>query len=197
MGLSQSTNSSFPNWPVPDATMLPSRRPDRFHVALYRIGPRLRAGDKLLRLTTEGDSMWPLLATGATVTVVPLTTRPSPGDIVVYPARTGTGSILVAHRVIALICVEGRPAVITRGDNRSMADPPVPIAHLLGRIVVIQQAGRRLVLTGPGWRGLGRLLAGGTHLWPRLWRGRMLRARQRLLHTLLRLFYGTKRPLSI
>ena len=69
----------------------------------------------------------------------------NPGDIVfIGPGQTKVGEIIayvgpgrsvILHRVIDIIQNSGHMSIITKGDANSVADPPFPPSHVLGRLI--------------------------------------------------------------
>jgi signal peptidase I len=94
-----------------------------------------------LRLQVTGCSMlpavWPgdvLLAQREDIAKI------SRGDIVLF----SRGGQLVAHRVVSTVSGPEGPCLITRGDAQLAPDSPVTAAELLGRVVFILRAGKRI-----------------------------------------------------
>jgi hypothetical protein len=75
----------------------------------------------------RGRSMFPVLREGDLLSCRPLDRDPLPGDIVVL-CRDHR---LVAHRVRVVLT---GARVITQGDARLRADPPVPLNQILGLV---------------------------------------------------------------
>lgn len=72
--------------------------------------------------------------------VVPTTLQAiRPGDIVVYHCDDGTP---IAHRVIQ----QRGTSILTRGDNRWRADPPVRAEQVLGVVVAATRGDRAVPL---------------------------------------------------
>lgn len=117
------------------------------------------AGAAELALRIRGDCMEPVLREGERVTVKARRLY-LPGDLVVVRGAAG----LLVHR-----CLGYRPRrsgweIWTRADRATGADPAVPLADVLGRVVgrpvptwARLLAGARFVATALG--GLGRCLA--------------------------------------
>ncbi len=126
----------------------------------------MSAGARLDWIPVRGDSMWPTLLTGDEAETLRLTSAPAPGEVVV--ARIA--GQLVIHRVRAV-----RDGWLElKGDNCQDADPPVPLAEVVGKIHRVRRAGRLLAPSewdrGPTLLGRVRLKlrrrVGG--LWRRL-----------------------------
>ncbi len=95
----------------------------------------------------RGFSMAPALATGDWIRVAPPTGAPSAGHTVVIRR----GGRLVAHRVVAV----DDDGVVTRGDACAAADPRVPLAAVLGRVVEVRRSlwhSMRAWIGDPRWQ---------------------------------------------
>jgi hypothetical protein len=104
-----------------------------------------------LALTVRGECMAPQLRDGQRIEIAPARIY-WPGDIVAFATPQGP---IAVHRLLGYRLLRGRLACVTRGDNCSGADSPVPPSRLLGRA-----AGR------PGATGRCRALLGfGALLW--------------------------------
>jgi len=103
-----------------------------------------------VRLRVYGTSMAPCILPGDLVSIERASLRDiSPGEIVLY-FRNGR---LFVHRVVerkaaATAGGSGEPCLITRGDRLSYDDPPVCSAELLGRVVSVERANRKVELRG-------------------------------------------------
>lgn len=121
------------------------------HLALEIAGGELTPTGHL-RLQVVGDSMAPLLRAGDAVLVRPVPPQAlHPGDLV----AVRRGEQVITHRLIGREAGGWR----TKGDNRHALDPPVAAGALLGRVVAVERAGRRVDLAGVRGRAAGRLLA--------------------------------------
>lgn len=63
-----------------------------------------------------------------------------PGDIVTFQ-RSGGG--LVSHRMLGYLPGSTGWRVITRADSATVADPPVPLSSVLGRVTAVESQGYR------------------------------------------------------
>jgi hypothetical protein len=90
--------------------------------ALAREGP--------VSVRVRGGCMEPWIADGAVVRVVASRVY-WPGDVVVASAPDGR---LVAHRILGYRFLDGRLALVTRGDGCVTHDFPVPFDRVLGRV---------------------------------------------------------------
>jgi hypothetical protein len=109
----------------------------------------IRISTRVERVRVVGDSMAPLIPSGAWVRFVP-GARPRFGDVVV--ARAG-GRLLV-HRVIG----HRRGRVLLRGDAACVPDAPIAPIDVVGRVVAVEGP-RGHALASTPHRGLGRLAA--------------------------------------
>jgi phage repressor protein C with HTH and peptisase S24 domain len=82
----------------------------------------------------RGDSMHPVIREEDSVHVEP-SREVRLGDVVLTLAHRG----LTAHRVIA----HHGHTIVTRGDNTPEADPPVPLAQVLGKVTWVERGGDR------------------------------------------------------
>jgi len=116
-----------------------------------------------LRLPSAGNSMFPLLRPGDTLTIQPANiSQLAIGDMVVF-AHEG---MLLCHRVIAKHRFTSQgPAVITKSDISASADPASTQEKLLGKVVAIQKSRscRTINLERGVWVLLNRFL-GLSHL---------------------------------
>lgn len=93
------------------------------------------------RFLYTGPSMRPTLRPGDLLYVRPVASPVTPGDVVVYQDDSSPG--FVVHRVYGC----AGPGYRTRGDNNAQADlHPVPLAQMVGRVAIVDRAGRRLPL---------------------------------------------------
>ena len=78
-------------------------------------------------LTVRGDSMIPTLQDGNRVRII--SADPSKLQSRELVAYVDAGNQIITHRVVRV----EETVVITRGDNRSQDDPPVPFERVLGK----------------------------------------------------------------
>jgi hypothetical protein len=93
-----------------------------------------------LRFAAAGASMDPFIKDGDVVTVSPLPSHVSLGDIVA--AVSPANGLVVVHRIVSLN--EGE--VLLKGDNLPAADGAAGGAALLGRVARVEREGRAVVL---------------------------------------------------
>ena len=79
----------------------------------------------------SGASMEPTYADGDWLLVEPVTRSVRPGEVVV--ARRG--GRLVTHRVVSL----RNGQVVTRGDACAIADPPIAMGGVIGRVIGVRR----------------------------------------------------------
>ena len=94
----------------------------------------------------EGDSMYPTIRHGETITVVAVGAKQVVrGDILL--CRHGVR--LLAHRVVAATASIGSVTFELRGDAKSSSDTPVCSGDVVGRVVAVRRNGRIVHLCGP------------------------------------------------
>ncbi len=115
----------------------------------------LRRGARV-RFRATGRSMQPTILEGEAITVEPVAPAAiTPGDILLYRWKRG----VIAHRVIRIERTNGgavtQPSVLSpqssfvlRGDASVSYDCPVEPEQVLGRVVAVERAGRRIDLAG-------------------------------------------------
>jgi signal peptidase I len=98
---------------------------------------------KTIRIKAHGYSMYPAIKPGSLILIEPLKQkgRPVPGEIVAIKRETG----LIVHRVVKRVEKNGIDYYFTRGDSNSMADTPVTIDKIAGRIVKSEPTGENPV----------------------------------------------------
>lgn len=105
-----------------------------------------------VRIQVEGNSMYPLIRRQKDwVTVFPLDRLLRVGDIVLY-SMPGQKEIFVLHRVWKIR--EGE--VQTLGDGNTHPDAWKPLANILGVVLTIERAHRRINPNTPMWRLFGK-----------------------------------------
>jgi len=90
--------------------------------------------------------MQPTIEDGEVITVAPVTPMAvKRGDILLYQNELG----VFAHRVVRITGSGRREDVVylLRGDASVSSDDPVRPAQVLGRVLTVQRAGRRIDLT--------------------------------------------------
>ncbi len=105
------------------------------------------SSEKSLRIPVQGTSMCPTLQPGDICQVQVMPAPFGSGDIIVFWAGKG----LVVHRVLLRV----KEQVVTRGDNQTWIDRPIPLSRVLGVVVTAQRAGTPIVLHN---RGMARAL---------------------------------------
>jgi signal peptidase I len=105
----------------------------------------LRRGYQV-RFRAVGASMQPTIEDGELITVAPVAaTSIRRGDILLFQGKRG----VIAHRVVRITGSARREDVryLLRGDASVSSDDPVGPAQVLGRVLAVQRAGRRIDLT--------------------------------------------------
>ncbi|MDA2910073.1 hypothetical protein MYX04_03955 [Nitrospiraceae bacterium AH_259_D15_M11_P09] len=115
----------------------------------------LRRGARV-RFRATGRSMQPTIHEGEAITVEPVAPAAvTRGDILLYRWERG----VIAHRVIRIERKKGgavtqssvlspHDSLILRGDASASCDCPVEPEQVLGKVVAVERAGRRIDLAG-------------------------------------------------
>ncbi len=86
-----------------------------------------------VRVPVTGSSMAPSIRSGDIVVVAPVTAGlPAPGEVALY----ATGRRIIAHRLVAFDACR----FILKGDAVPVADLPVEIERLLGKVIRVERA---------------------------------------------------------
>lgn len=98
---------------------------------------------KTIRIKAHGYSMYPAIKPGSLILIEPLKQKgkPVPGEIVALKRDKG----MIVHRVVKRIIKDGTEYFVTRGDSNSMADTPVTIDKIAGRVVKSEPTGENPV----------------------------------------------------
>ena len=102
-----------------------------------------------VRFRAEGDSMYPTIRDGDTITVAAVAT----GDVVrgdILLCRHGARWL--AHRVVGDATRGGERVFEMRGDAKGSCDAPVPASALSGRVMCVERNGRLIRVCGPAAR---------------------------------------------
>ena len=103
------------------------------------------AAGTVVRFRAEGESMYPAIRDGETVTVTPVAPAAvARGDIVLFRY----GRRLLAHRVVEVTMSGSERIFELRGDAKAASDGPVPGAAIVGRVVEVRRNGRLVPLAG-------------------------------------------------
>ncbi len=127
-----------------------------------------------MRIPLDGDSMRPLIRRNRDlVSIIPLPRSIKRGDVVLFEYPAGR---YVVHRVRRT----EKDRVQTLGDHCWNPDPWMPQDSVLGLVTEAERNGRRIPLSTPFARGLGRIWMAGLPLRRFWWRckamaGRVLR----------------------
>lgn len=122
---------------------------------------------KPFRFQAAGASMSPFIRSGDIITIMPVSARIRPGDVLAF--RQPEGDKLAVHRVIGL----GRKGFLLKGDNGGHADGRVNRERIIGRVTRVEHRGRE-VRIGLGFEriliaGLSRLRLLRPLLFPVRW----------------------------
>jgi hypothetical protein len=83
--------------------------------------------------------MAPAITDGAHVRVEPVDAAAvRPGDILLVESPRGT----IAHRLVRIEEGGGERLLVLKGDSSAEADAPVPASRLIGRVTLVERAGR-------------------------------------------------------
>jgi signal peptidase I len=115
----------------------------KFSSAVKNMSVSLLAEGKTIRIKAHGYSMYPAIKPGSLILIEPLKKKgsPVPGEIVALKRETG----LVVHRIVKRVIKDGVEYYIARGDSNSMADNPVTIGKIAGRVVRSEPTGENPV----------------------------------------------------
>jgi signal peptidase I len=99
-----------------------------------------------VRFRADGDSMYPTIRSGESITVVAVAADAVvPGEILLY--RRGVR--LLAHRVVAVTTSGAGRVFELRGDAKASSDAPVGADAVVGKVVAVRRRGRTVSLCGP------------------------------------------------
>jgi signal peptidase I len=106
-------------------------------------GLTLLSEGKTIRIKAHGYSMYPSIKPGSMILIEPLTIKglPRPGEIIAIRREQG----LIVHRLSKIINSNGIISYIGRGDSNAIADNPVNIDLIAGRIVRSEATGENPV----------------------------------------------------
>lgn len=116
----------------------------RSNLAIVKdIGLTLLSEGKTIRIKAHGYSMFPSIKPGSMVLIEPLNIKglPHPGEIIAIRREQG----LIVHRLSRIINRNGIISYIARGDSNAIADNPVNIDKIAGRIVRSEATGENPV----------------------------------------------------
>ncbi len=88
---------------------------------------------QIVLAVVEGSSMEPLLQTGDVVIVI-RSKNINIGDVVVYKKYDG---VLIIHRVVKFLNLNGKIYVVTKGDNNFFTDPPISKHQIIGKVLTV------------------------------------------------------------
>lgn len=104
----------------------------RSRAILKNVGFNLLAEGKTIRIRAHGYSMYPCIRPGAVILIEPLKLKgkPVPGEIIAIKRDSG----LIVHRLTRIINQGGTDYYIARGDSNALADNPVRLEKIAGRV---------------------------------------------------------------
>jgi len=118
---------------------------------LPELAAQMLGRGRLLHIRAHGTSMYPCIRHGDILEVRPVEVPAIRlGDVIF--SRHGNDR-LIAHRVIGIGEKWGQVVLATKGDFARHFDRPIHADQVLGQVIAIYRAGRRLCLDG----GLSRL----------------------------------------
>jgi len=115
----------------------------------------LRRGARV-RFRATGRSMQPTILEGEAITVEPVAPAAiTRGDILLYRWERG----VIAHRVIRIertndgtvtqpSVLSPQSSFILRGDASASSDTPIQAEQVIGKVIAVERAGRRIDLAG-------------------------------------------------
>lgn len=107
-------------------------------------------------LPSEGDSMYPLIQKGEICRFIPC--EPSllnKGDITLFWAESGQ---LVVHRFYHAEMIQGFPQYVFKGDTNLGFDLPVSKERIVGKLLYVQKASRKVNVEGLDAYAWGKLI---------------------------------------
>lgn len=101
---------------------------------------RLLGDGQSVRFRAHGGSMYPTISDGELVTVAPAAPpHLTPGDIILFETSSG----VIMHRIVSMTGAGPDLRYVCCGDASVMDDAPITAEAVLGRVVEIEQGGRR------------------------------------------------------
>lgn len=113
------------------------------HEMVKDIGLTLLSEGKTIRIKAHGYSMYPAIKPGSLILIEPLILKGIPvlGEIVAVRREKG----LIVHRVTGILDKNGSKWFVMRGDSNAIADNPVKIEMIAGRIIRAEGTGENPV----------------------------------------------------
>jgi signal peptidase I len=113
------------------------------HAILKDMGLTLLSEGKTIRIKAHGYSMYPSIKPGSMILIEPLAVKgvPRRGEIIAIRREQG----LIVHRLSKIININGSISYIARGDSNAIADNPVNIDKIAGRIIRSEATGENTV----------------------------------------------------
>ena len=92
--------------------------------------------EKYFVLNALGNSMLPTICSGDMLIIDASEVCYDINDIVVYYSNESNGLKLIAHRITHII---GNKILITKGDNNTIADTPIRINRIIGKVIEVRR----------------------------------------------------------
>ena len=103
----------------------------------------------LVRFRAEGDSMYPTIRNGDTITIAPVSTDEVVcGDVLLCRHDNR----VLAHRLVGVTTCGSDRLFSLRGDAKAACDAPVGASDLVGKVISVCRNGRMTPLCGPAAR---------------------------------------------
>jgi len=115
----------------------------RFSSSVKDMSTSLLSQGTTIRIKAHGYSMYPSIKPGSLLIIEPIHGKGPPvkGEIVAIKREGG----LVVHRVIKIIIENGVRKYVARGDSNALADSPVGLDMIAGRVVRAEATGENPV----------------------------------------------------
>lgn len=101
-----------------------------------RVKELLDVRDNCFTIRAFGDSMLPIIYSGDVIMVDTSKMEYKLNDIIVYYTIESGDLKLVAHRIVHIF---SNKFMITKGDNNSIADKPIRINKIIGKVIAITE----------------------------------------------------------
>jgi signal peptidase I len=116
---------------------------NRFSSTIKNIGTSLLADGTTIRIKAHGYSMYPSVKPGSLLIIEPLKQKgdPKQGELIVVKRESG----LIVHRLVKIVIKDGVRYYIARGDSNALADPPVKLEMIAGRVIKAEATGENRI----------------------------------------------------
>lgn len=105
----------------------------------------IAAGGVAVRFRARGDSMYPFIRDGESITVGPASIHDVVRGDVLLCRHAGR---ILAHRVVSMSTLSGERVLYLRGDAKQGCDAPVREADVIGRVLSVHRHGRTIPMSG-------------------------------------------------